>query len=437
MRCGSTHCPTRRAAAGASRRLGVPEAHSRQIGRIALLVLVLAGAARATDGIEPIGVSMQSRMRGGADVAVGDSALSQIDNPATLSLSPRGLYTLDEASKLAFVDLPWRGPLGTAQSETKLIHLHNLGLAMPVDDRLTFGLALHSKAGLGTRFYQRHLMIPFMKRRVGSDMKVMSFNLSAAYQLTDKLSLGFGGRVEVATSKFSTVLGPADIEFGRGYAYGGGFQTGLYYQAREDLSFGLAYRSPTWFNDLSGGSARASMFGLVPLSLGDAHISDLELPQKVTAGAAWDVTDWFKLIGEVRWLNYGRGTFRSMSLVIDTPIDVRYPMPLGYRDMWAFILGTEFKLDERWTLGAGYHYLTLPVDRANLAPIASIPVQHHFTVGLRYETERWWVGGGYVLAFRQSLKGPGYSRVPLGFDYGVSEVAQTQHMISMGFGFRW
>lgn len=400
-------------------------------------VLIAPRTAGATDAIEPIGISMQSRMRGGADVAVGDSALSQIDNPATLSLSPRGMYTLDQASKLAILDLPWRGPLGTAHSERKLIHLHNLGLAIPVDERLTFGLALHSKAGLGTRFHQRHLMIPFMKRRVHSDMKVMAFNLSAAYQLTDKLSLGVGGRLEVATSKFGKVLGPADINFGRGYAYGGGFVAGLHYQARDDLAFGLAYRSPTWFGDLSGGDAKASLLGLVPVPLGGARISDLKLPQKITAGAAWDVTDWFKLVGEVRWMNYADGTFNSMTIATDGLVDLRYPMPLGYQDIWAFIMGTEFKLDEHWTLGAGYHYLTTPVDRAYLSPLCSIPVQHHLTVGLRYETERWWVGGGYVLAFRESLEGPGYSRIPLGFDYGVSEVAQTQHMISMGFGFRW
>lgn len=404
---------------------------------IALTVLLTRDVGLATDAIEPIGVSAQSRMRGGADVAVGDSALSQIDNPGTLSLQPRDLYSLDEASKVAIVDMPWRGPFGTTKSDYKLIHLHNMGLAIPMDDRLTFGLALHSKAGLGTRYYQRHLMIPWMKRRVGADTKDIAFNFGGAYKVTDKLSLGLGGRVEVATSEFSKVLGPADVNFGRGYAYGAGFQTGLHYQVTDDLSLGLAYRSPTWFGDLSGGSAKASLFGFLPVPLGEAAISDLQLPQKVTAGAAWDVTDWWKLIGEVRWLNYGTGSFNNLTIATDGVVDLRYPVPLGYKDIWAFILGTEFKLDEHWVLGAGYHYTTTPVDRANLSPTCSIPVQHHGTIGLRYETKRWWVGGGYVLAFRQSLKGPGYSNIPLGIDYGFSEVAQTQHMISIGFGYRW
>ena len=63
--------------------------------------------------------------------------------------------------------------------------------------------------------------------------------------------------------------------------------------------------------------------------------------------------------------------------------------------------------------------------------------QHHATIGLRYETERWWVGGGYMLAFRTSLEGPGYSKIPLGIDYGRSTMAQTVHSFIFGFGFNW
>ena len=77
------------------------------IGLLNALVTITVGPkALATDGLEPIGVSTQSRMRGGADVAVGDSPLSQIDNPATLSLSPHDMYALDTASQLAFVTAP-------------------------------------------------------------------------------------------------------------------------------------------------------------------------------------------------------------------------------------------------------------------------------------------------------------------------------------------
>ena len=78
---------------------------------LVLLMLPSVQSASATNGIEPIGVSMEARMRGGADVAVGDSALSQIDNPATLSLQPRDVMTFDFAGQVIFPNCEWTGPI--------------------------------------------------------------------------------------------------------------------------------------------------------------------------------------------------------------------------------------------------------------------------------------------------------------------------------------
>ena len=393
--------------------------------------------AFATDGVEPIGISMQSRARGGADVAVGDSALSQIDNPASLCLSPRDLCKFDFAGKLGILDVRWRGPIDADDSQVKLIPLVNLGVAVPINDRLTLGAAINSKAGLGTRFTFQHLFIPFWNRREASDMKIISMPLSLGYKLTDKLSLGLGARFEVATAEFSTVLGPADIEFGRGYAYGGGFNAGLHYQATDTLTFGLAYRSPTWFGDLDGGKGRASLLGFLPISLGDVALSDFKCAQRITAGTAWDATKWMKLIGEVRWLNYNDSTLHHTAIRINSPIDIGYPFPLGYSDQWAFILGSEFKLSEHWKLGTGYHYATPNNNPHDLTPIGSITATHHATVGLRYETKKWWVGCGYVVAFPRSIENPGDSHILLGTDYCHGKLMQAQHLISMGFGFSW
>lgn len=370
-------------------------------------------------------------------MAVGDSALSQIDNPASLCLSPRDLYKFDFAGKLGILDIRWETPLGSDDSGVKLIPLVNAGVAVPLNDRLTLGVALNSKAGLGTRFYNRHWFMPFWNRREESDMKIISVPISLGYKLTDKLSFGLGGRFEAATSEFSSVLGPADVEFGRGYAFGGGFNVGLHYQATDTLSFGLAYRSPTWFGDLAGGKGKASVLGFIPVSLGDIALEDLKCGQRIAAGAAWDVNKWLKLIGEVRWLNYSQSTFHDTKIRISSPIEFKYPFPLGYYDQWAFILGSEFKLDDHWILGTGYHYATPNIDPHNLTPIGVITATHHATVGLRYETKKWWVGGGYVIAFQNSIEGPGHSHILLGTDFGDGRLTQTQHLISIGFGFSW
>ncbi len=416
-------------------RLG-PRTRERGAAGLALLgFLVIIDRALATNGVEPIGVSSQSRARGGTDVAVGDSALSQIDNPASLALhrAPR----FDTSLQLAFPDAEWTSPFGESESEVRVVPLSNVGVAWPVDDRLSLGIALHSKAGLASRYEMRHALIPWMKRRVGADSKMGGLLFNAAYKVTERLTLGAGARAEIASSEFSLVLGPADVEFGRGYAYGGGFQLGLHYQAADDLAFGLGYRSPSWFGDVAGGDAEASILGLPAIPLGSGRIDELRLPQKISAGVAWDATDSLKLVGEVRWLNYEQSSLDSLTIATDGVIDARLPLPLGYRDQWVFAAGAEYELDEHWTLGVGYNYGTTPVNSRNLLPMGSTLAQHHVTAGIRYRKDHWWVGVGYILALSPSLSGGGRSAVPLGVDYADSTLRQMQQSVVLGFGFSW
>lgn len=407
-----------------------------QCYRLVLVALGLGSArdALATDGLEPIGVSTQANARGGADIAVGDTALSQIENPAALGFLER---RVDFTTLLGFSVAPWQGPLETADSHTQFIPMANFGVAWPGNNNWTAGVAVHSKAGLGTAYEMRHLLIPFVDRDVGGNMKCVDVQFNLARRWGERLSLGGGVRLDVAQTEFSTVLGPADLEFGQGRAVGGGFQLGALYKLRNDLSLGVAYRSPTWASDLHGGQGKATLLGVLPVPLGDIAIADFRLPQRLGAGIAWDATERLKLIGEVRWLNYAHSSLDVVDIETHGWLDLHYPLPLGYRDQWAFIAGAEYRIGDHWVLGGGYHYATAPVDAANLLPMGSTISEHHITTGLRYEQDNWWVGVGYVLALPTTLRGSGHSRIPLGVDYGFSEIEQTQHILGIGFGFSW
>jgi len=402
----------------------------------ALIILHSASAARATNGLEPVNTSMKARARGGADVAVGDTALSQIHNPASLSLRSREKVTFDFSGQLLFTRLHWDGPVDDARSNG-VFPLANLGVAFPLDKRWTLGLALQSKSGMGSSYRSRHLLIPFWKRDVGSDVKNMSLSLNLAHQLTDRLSVGVGVRGEAATAEFSAVLGPADIDFERGYAYGVGLDVGVLYQATDDLAFGVAYRSPTWFGDLDGGDLTASLGGFLPVGLGAGRIEDFRLPQQVSAGVSWDANEWLKLVGEVRWTDYPSSSFGSMMVGMDGLLNVSMPFPASYKEQWVFIAGAEIKLDENWIWGLGYNYSNNVVPESNVLPIAPANLQHHFTTGIRYETDGWWAGAGYIYGFNSRTSANGRTDVPLGIDFAYSEIDHEQHSLFFGFGFEF
>ncbi len=380
---------------------------------------------------------MRAIARGGADVAVGDTALSQIDNPASLSLQPRSGPRLDTTGELAFLSLPWTSIFGTVNTERSIIPLGSAAVSIPINDRFTLGTGFSTKAGLATSYDQRHLLIPYMKRHVGSDLVVLNFPINAAYKFNDKLSIGVGARVETAAANFDTVLGPAAVQFGRGQAVGGGFDAGLVYRPREDLSFGLAYRSPTWAGDLEGGQGKASLFGLLPVPLGEIGLDNLRLPQKISAGAAWDITKRLKLASEVRWINYGNSSLNTMTVQTDGLIDIRLPLPLGYRDVWAFMIGPQYKISEHWTAACGYHLCNPAVPPQNLLPEGTVVSRHHATAGLWYETKRWWAGAGYSIAFAESLSSHGRTSIPLGIDYAYGSLNETIQSLALGFGYQW
>lgn len=420
----------------------VEQAHRRGLGPlppgfVVALLAVLPRPALPTDGLEPIGISVQSQARGGADVAVGDTALSQIDNPATVALWGMQEFRFDIAEELAIARTRWSNTINSAESERPMGLLSNVAMTTPLNRDWTLGFALHWKDGLASRFHIKPQMMPLLERRIGSEFVVIDPQLNIGYRLTKKLSVGAGVRVEAATVELSTVLGSTDIHLGRGYACGGGLQAGVHYQARPDLAFGAAYRSPTWFGDMPMPHARASVYGQGPVYIKDAEVEDFRLPQKITAGAAWDATDRLKLVGEVRWIDSSDTTLSSTTLTGDGPVRFSIPFGLGYRDQWVFAGGAEFKLDKHWTLGTGYHFATQPLDHDNLMPTGSVIMQHHITMGLRYEAKNWWAGVGWVWALPNTLSNDGRSDIPLGIDFGHSEMQQQQHSILMGFGFKW
>jgi long-chain fatty acid transport protein len=413
-----------------------------QWAAVLLLSLGFARAALATDGLEPIGISTQSLLRGGTDVAIGDSALSQIDNPATLTLVPR---SVDASGELLMPRTHWRGMNDSADSSIRCLPLGHIGLVLPDHDHFRFGLAAWSKSQLGASFRLRSAAFPFERRQTRADLRDVGFGLHAAVRVTDALSLGAGLRCEPVTGEFTSLAGPEQIHFGRGYGLGAGYQLGLHYRVTPGLTFGLGYRSPTWFQDVFGNHTSSGLTNdwevrspdAPPLHLGRALIDNMVLPQKVSAGVAWEANDRLRLSAEGRWINYENSSMYKARYDIDSSVRARLNSLIGYRDQFAIMVGAEYKLSDRWTVGAGYHHATDPISGRAFLPIADMIVVQHVTAGLTYRKDCWWIGGGYVLGLPSALAASPRTKVLLGFDSVDGEVRQTQQSLFFGCGYRW
>jgi long-chain fatty acid transport protein len=420
-----------------------------------VLLAAWSPAVRGEDGVEPFGISAQARARGGADVAVGDSALSQIDNPATLSLHGRDT---DFSSALILPRTRWDSPVQRgAYSEFGAIPLLHLGQTRPIDDRFSWGWAAYSKGGLAAQYHLRHRFFPNRELVEHSDFLNFALPLNLSYRVTDRLTIGGGIRAEFATARLLSVFGPINANLQRGYAWGGGFQLGALYKMTETVTLGVGYRSTSWMGDFQGNHALASVSPLVTgqpprtFDLGDARTT-ARLPQRLNLGVAWDATPCLKLTSEVRFINYQDSFFRETTVRsngLPSPIPGQpflvpreFKVPFGYRDQFVLATGFDRKLTDNWTVSAGYNYASPLIPGRNLFPISALLAQHHISVGLRYEREHWTLSGGYTLGVTQGLTSgpsafpgnvPGVARN----DFANSFISQTQHGIFAGIGYRY
>lgn len=411
----------------------------------ALLILCGSPTVRASDGVEPIGLSMQSIARGGTDVAVGDSALSQVENPSTLMLSPQGQWCVEANGELLMPRLRWMGPRDAAYSSDRHIPLGGAGLVFPWGSKWRTGLAVYSKSHIASTYTMRTLAFPFINRRIETDLRDFALAADAAYQVTDKLSLGAGLRGEMLTGRFSSVSGPATLDFGRGYAYGAGLQLGALYQILPKLQAGVGYRSPTWFQELMGNNSRSSLAGnwegslgtSRSIYLGKASVQDIRLPQKISAGLCWDATDRLRLAGEARWIDYSDTVLHEADFRVAGFRNLRVRSPLGYQDQYVLATGAEYRLGRHWKLSGGYHYASNPISHTEVVPAVAMIPQHHLTAGIRYEREHWWIGAGYVVGLPTAYRSGWCTRVPFGTDYLRVRIEQMEQSVMCGFGLRW
>jgi long-subunit fatty acid transport protein len=414
----------------------------RGLATVLLLSLGLTRLALATDGLEPIGISVQSLIRGGSDVAIGDSALSQIDNPATLILLPK---SVDVSGELLMPSTRWRGVYDTADSSGRALPLGHAAVALPWKDRFAFGLAVWSKNQLDTDFHIRSVSAPYQRQHTYGNMRDFGFGPSVAVRVTDALSIGAGVRLELVTGEFTSLAGPEQVHFGRGYGLGAGYQLGLHYRLAPGLTFGLGYRSPTWFQDLFGSHTSSSLTndweisspGIHAVHSGRALIDHMTLPQKVSAGLAWQVTGRLRLSTEARWINYENSSLYRAKYDLSSLARSKLPSLIGYRDVWAIMAGAEYKLTDHWTAGGGYHFASNPISGRAFLPIADMICVHHLTTGLTYRKGHWWFGGGYVLGLPNTLAASYRTRILLGLDSISGEIHQVQHSVFLGGGYRW
>ena len=247
---------------------------------------------------------------------------------------------------------------------------------------LWLGLSLSVPYGQATKADSE-----YVGRTYGATTKVASIEVQPmiAYQLSDRLSVGFGLRYLDFSARYTSaapsIASPSQWNtlgmFGDAQALG--YALGATYQLTKDTQFGIGYRSEVQERlrgSFFGGATQAASFGgsaaLAAATLDQSVAMPLTLPQSVTLGLKHKVDKDWTLLGAFEYVQWSRlkapkvsyaesGSSGVATWSAGQPHLALQTIPLYYRDAWFTSVGAEYRYTPDLLLRGGLAYEKTPL----------------------------------------------------------------------------
>ena len=399
----------------------------------ALIACTVTGAAASAQGPVLSGAGPVNRSMGSAATAAPLDATGALYwNPASISglkssqlelglelLYPRSTLSSTIPANAAGPGVPPIGVFGQTRDEAGVFPLPTGGFVfMPADSNWTFGLGLFPSAGFGTNYPSvpgNPILTPPPPSGLGlgpisSNYQVVQIAPTAAYKLTDRLTIGFSPLIDMARLTVTPgVFGaPNDANADRffqystatatRFAWGAGFQAGVYFTASEDWSFGVSFKSPQWFEPFR--------FHMTD-ELGRGRTQELQFdsPMIVSVGTAYTGIEGLTVACDVRYLNFANTAgFRNAGF---EPTGAT--MGLGWNDVFSIAIGSQYQMTEKLSVRLGYTYNTNPIPSENVTFNVASPLtyQHQVGTGASYQlTDACTLSVAYYHIFYSAVNGP-------------------------------
>ena len=397
--------------------------HAHRYTRLTALALGITGAL-ALGQVHASGfqlkensVKAMGRAFAGSGVAAGDSSVVA-NNPAAMTQFEGTTFQAD----VTVIDLnakfngggydalgrPLTGGDGgeagdvTPVPAMSIIHKFDNGLAVGAMVSAPFGLKTEYKPGWVGRYYAAK-----------SELKTVDLTLSAAFDLVpNHLSVGAGIVFEKAEAELSKSVDFGTLLFGNpatrplpfarpqasdGFAKVEGDDTGLGWiigvnlRPNDKLAIGLSHRSEIdhelegsvdWTVPGNVAAVFAANPATRPLFQDGKALAKLTTPSVTTLSVEYKFTDRFAMMAD-----YSETDWSSLQ---EIRIDFTNPDPdsvehFGWNKTRFMALGGEYKLNDAWTLRAGYAYDETPTTYATRTPRLPDEDRRWYSIGASWD----------------------------------------------------
>ena len=370
--------------------------------------------------------------------AVDGSALFY--NPATMSDFTNTVVTFGFVTEHPTADTAVNGKPGRKMDPGAFV-LPHIYLIQPLPFDFTFGLGVAPEFGLGTRYNSDWEMA---WNTYDTYVEGITVNPNLSYRVTEKWSVAAGFRL--LNFEFDQYSRPQIVRDGNYYGTmrnhlkgdnnfsDWGWELSSRYKFTDAISAGILYRSYIDTEVRGHNHVRVPSPALAPVAVaysGSAG-ADIRLPQSVTIGGNWDVTETVHLGSALTWTEWS-----SMP-------EINFKLPSGvkttklhWHDVYRIGLGGSWDFHENFSLLGSYVYDMDPCGhRRNDGSTMLPPGDRHIgTVGVNWHWGALDVTLSYGLVFMQSHDA--HFTDSLGRDWKFDTHNGLSHAVGLSVSYRF
>lgn len=445
--------------------------------------LVLAPASvLATNGYFLPGAGFRSQGMGGVGIAYGRDSLSIGANPANVTktgmrgdmgfgiFNPERYAGLGESTGVLNANgSPATATFGfdnASESDSKYFIVPEMGMTMPLTERLSVGMAFVANGGMNTTYPVNQFSynafspaVPGSDRKLGVDMMQLLMPLTIGYKVNEDHA--FGAALQFAVTRFraygleafsffdqnlgNSISADPNHLTGQGfdYSYGAGVKLGWQGEFLNDkLTLGLSYTSRSYMTKLD------KYRGLF------AEQGDFDIPESYGLGIAIKPVKNLLIAADVVRIKYSDiasianggpttspGNVYNFNNQLKGIISIPTPifetgndkgMGFGWKDMTVYKLGVQYGVNNRLQLRAGYNYGKSPIpdDQLTFNILAPAVVENHYSVGFTYKaSDELEVTGMYMYVASNSQSSPPRQNI-----VGSATVNMHQNVFGLSLG---
>lgn len=376
-----------------------------------MMSIALAGALSSqAAGFALYGGSAKGMALGGTVMGKAVDASANFYNPATLADLTDTTVTLGTCLEIPSCDVSVKGTDGTrynGRMNPGAFLLPHAYIAQPLPWGFTFGLGMAPEYGLGSE-YSRHW--PLNWNSVETTIEGFVVNPNLTYAITDDWSVSAGFRILYFSFEQLSRPNSGNPYFGTQHPLGmaphlgqfrnhirahnsfsdWGWTVSTRYKILENLQVGVMYRSfiDAHLRGTSNTRRISSVHPMVDPSLDAAAAehsgrggADIRLPQSITAGINWDVTETFHLGYTMTWTRWSE----LDKIDFDLPGKGK-TVKLNWRDVFRFGVGATWDFAENWSWMNSYVYDIDPCSTDKNVGSTMLPSgdRHILTTGLAW-----------------------------------------------------